>query len=212
MWNLNVSRGASLALVFALGLGCQKKDSASCGTSVAGDTSLENGGADSLTGGSGGAAVSAGGSSSGASFGGDGTAAAAATGGNTALGGTGGAAPDSTACSAIAVANCAATMNCQVLSGQQISVDPACVLSSTGVACGTALGCTSTATRATDPQGHDWVFPSTCLPAGWVNASTSGTRFDACAGNAGGSSGSGGAGGANGGTGGVNGGSGGSGG
>ncbi len=34
--------------------------------------------------------------------------------------------------------------------------------------------------RATDAKNTDWLFPSTCIPAGWTDASGKGTRFDAC--------------------------------
>jgi hypothetical protein len=88
--------------------------------------------------------------------------------------------PDSTACGQLTLATCATGMNCQALSGQLLSTMSACLNPYTLVACGTMVGCSPTATRAVDKDGHDWVFPSTCIPAGWTNASGLGTRFDPC--------------------------------
>ena len=121
----------------------------------------------------------------------DGTGAAAATGGAAGSSGSAGA-PDSTACSALSVTSCANDTLCQVLSAQRVSVGAGCVTASEPAACGTELGCEMTPSRATDPSGQDWVFPTTCVPAGWVNVSNTGTHFDPCP-----ASGAGAAGGAN---------------
>ncbi|HWZ89696.1 MAG TPA: hypothetical protein VNW92_12620, partial [Polyangiaceae bacterium] len=175
--------------------GCQKKDSsAPCGTTVIGAAGTDASGAGASnaagatsTGNAGSAGEAAGsGGSSGAGAGGvanlgqGGSGAAAATGGVAGLGGSGGAPPDSTACNQLALADCSTNMDCQGLSGQRISGDPQCLSQYEVVACGTKVGCTPDPTRATDLMGHDWVFPSTCIPAGWTNSSSSGTRFDAC--------------------------------
>ncbi len=182
-----------------LGGGCQKASSAApCGTAVVGDesggsfasigvgatsgsTSANagggNAGALASSAGAGGAVSSNGGSN----LGSGGSGAAAATGGVVDLGGSGGA-PDSSTCSALTLDTCASNVNCQGLSGQPITGEPLCLGAFQVIACGTKVGCDPSATRATDPQGHDWVFPSTCIPAGWMNSSQSGTRFDACMG------------------------------
>jgi hypothetical protein len=182
------ARGA-LLLGVVLGAGCQKKDSsAPCGTTVLGAAGTDTSGAGATSAGNAGSAgdgsVTAGSGGAGAggvaNLGQGGSGAAAATGGVAGLGASGGAPPDSTSCNQLALADCSTNMDCQGLSGQRISGDPQCLSQYEVVACGTKVGCTPDATRATDLMGHDWVFPSTCIPASWTNSSSSGTRFDAC--------------------------------
>lgn len=182
----------ALAAFVVLAAGCQKNDSAApCGTAVAsGDTGgalgsagttpvLGNAGTLAASGGTGagGAASAIGGS---INLGSGGSGAAAATGGVVESGGSGGA-PDSTTCSMLTLDACASNANCQGLSGQPIMGDPLCLGAFQVVACGTKLGCDPTPARATDPQGKDWVFPSSCIPAAWTSSTQSGTRFDSCA-------------------------------
>jgi len=109
------------------------------------------------------------------------------TGGNTAgsdngSGGGSGAASgaDSTICGELPLDNCQSNTSCSILVGQRVTGNPACVAPPGPVACGTNQGCMMVATRATDPAGADWIFPTTCIPAAWTNDSTRGTRFDAC--------------------------------
>jgi hypothetical protein len=184
----------AVLLGLVLSVGCQKKQAApaACGSSVAG------GAASDANAGSAAVAANAGGNSAGGSVniasggigaaaatgGSDGTGAAAATGGADSVGGTGGtagASPNLAACSQLAVADCATGMDCQALSGQPISGNPLCLGPFAIVACSSSsVACSPVATRATDLSGKDWVFPSTCIPSGWANSTTSGTRFDAC--------------------------------
>ena len=87
---------------------------------------------------------------------------------------------DSTLCSKIALDQCQSTADCAPLSGQRVTGDPQCVMPLEVVACGTTLGCTAELSRATDPNGMDWVFPTACIPAGWMDSSSIGSRFDPC--------------------------------
>jgi hypothetical protein len=176
--------------------GClQKNDAAPCPTSsletTAGASSAQAG---TPSGAGTGAGASLGGAPSGGNLGsgGDGaTAATAASGGVT--GGTGGA-PDSTMCSNLPLAQCQSSPNCAPLSGQRVTGEPPCLALLEVVACGTSVGCTLQPTRATDPDGKDWIFPTLCIPAAWKDSTSTGTRFDACSQpmGAGGSAGSGG--------------------
>ena len=104
-----------------------------------------------------------------------------------AAGDTGGALPDSAACGELNVDACTSNSTCAVLSGRRITGDPACTLPAETVGCGTNQGCAMATVRATDPKSVDWLFPTTCIPAGWIDNSSKGTRFDTCPPAAGGS-------------------------
>ena len=157
-----------VGVVVALGLvgGCSSGKTRSTGNAGSGGTTGAAG-----SGGSGGTAGAAGNAS----------------------GGSAGTTPgqDAGQCASVAMADCAATAGCQVLSAQRIYND--CVGPRTDVGCG-ALGCGALMTRATDPNGNDWLFPSTCIPAGWKNA-TGASSLPECS-DAGADSGGAGAGGA----------------
>ncbi|HTA92374.1 MAG TPA: hypothetical protein VK745_22505 [Polyangiaceae bacterium] len=196
----------SFSLFLAVGCNLLKADPAPspCALSVAGSTSVAASGSV----GSGGSGVAGlGGADGGSTAGGalnsgnGGNGAAAATGGASAASGGSGTLPDSTACGQLPVAQCSGNANCAALSGQRIADSMGCVEALEVVACGTNQGCMPTPTRATDPTSMDWIFPSTCIPAGWSNSTSAGTRFDPCPTSSGGTSGGGGSpGGANGGS------------
>jgi hypothetical protein len=80
----------------------------------------------------------------------------------------------------VPVAECAAAPDCQVLSGQRVSLELGCLDAAQPLACGTTQGCLAEPTRATDAGGQDWVFPSSCLPASFTDSTSTGTRFDDC--------------------------------
>jgi hypothetical protein len=89
--------------------------------------------------------------------------------------------PDTSSCNMRSLDECAAGSACQVLSGRRVATDPACLQPLAPVGCGTSQGCVAAPVRATDAMGSDWVFESSCLPAGFVDATGTGTRFDDCA-------------------------------
>ena len=70
-----------------------------------------------------------------------------------------------TDCSLLTVGQCAAGPDCQVLDAQLRS--PTCSHGLEAVGC-SALGCGAAETRAQDPKGRVWLFPSTCIPLGWT--------------------------------------------
>lgn len=170
------SRAAQLALLAsACALcACQKSDSSPPEPYTAGAAGVAAPGAGAAgvpSAGSGGAAPSAG-------SGGDGAAAAVT--GTDAMGGAPSAPPDSSECSQLDVASCATNPSCQTLSGQRVTPE-LCLSPAEAAACGTAVGCVMKLARASDSTGQSWIFPSNCLPAGWLDISASGTRFDPCA-------------------------------
>ncbi|MDB4981031.1 MAG: hypothetical protein JWM82_1783 [Myxococcales bacterium] len=74
-------------------------------------------------------------------------------------------------CASLPFATCAATAGCRVLEGQQINQQRSCVLPSKAAGCQRDNNiCGAALTRATDPTGKEWVFPSTCIPTGWTSA------------------------------------------
>jgi hypothetical protein len=112
---------------------------------------------------------------------GGGNGSAGGTGGQE-ISGTGGALPDSTSCSQRTVDDCAANAACAVITGQPVSMmsSPACIGPAQNIGCGSNVGCMMIPVRATDQKDLDWVFPSTCIPAGWTDNSGHGTHFDPC--------------------------------
>lgn len=81
-------------------------------------------------------------------------------------------------CEAVDPADCAATAGCAPISGRAVSDDGAggaCVdyaVESVPLGCMSAdLGCGSAITNAEDADGDLYVFPSTCLPEGFVEVS-----------------------------------------
>ena len=82
---------------------------------------------------------------------------------NGALAGSAGA--RETDCSKLPLEACASGVNCHVL--EATIVYPVCSKTEEAVGCA-RFGCNSSATRAADPQGREWVFPDDCLPAGWT--------------------------------------------
>lgn len=180
-----LGRLACASALFAVA--CQKSDAtAPMSPSSAGATSSAGtgvGGSDPTAGSS-----TLGGGGSGAAAASDGSGAAAATAGAGGADGIAGA-PDSTQCDALGLTECASNDTCQGLSAQPITGDPLCLGAFQVVACGTKVGCQPKAARGRDAQGHDWIFPSTCIPASWTDTSPSGTRFDPCMAASGGAGG-----------------------
>jgi hypothetical protein len=71
-----------------------------------------------------------------------------------------------TDCSKLTFEQCAAGNECQVLEAQLQS--PKCASEFEAVGCApTVTGCDAAETRGEDPQGRQWLFPSTCIPFGW---------------------------------------------
>ena len=69
-----------------------------------------------------------------------------------------------TDCPLLTVGQCAAGTDCQVLEAQLRS--PICSQGLEAVGCSNP-GCGAAETRAQDPDGRVWLFPSTCIPLGW---------------------------------------------
>lgn len=84
---------------------------------------------------------------------------------------------DAGQCAKVAIADCASTAGCEPLYARRIYTN--CLGARTEVGCG-APGCGSTITRATDPNGKDWRFSSTCIPAGWTNMTMQDVELPQC--------------------------------
>jgi len=64
---------------------------------------------------------------------------------------------------------CTEVSYCQVLNASPIDLAAECVGDSPqDVGCG-IIGCGARETRAEDPDGNHWYFPSTCIPYGWTD-------------------------------------------
>jgi hypothetical protein len=152
--------GSLLALAFACGVSCTGIV-AGTGRGAAGNAgragSAENGG----SGGSGGSAGDAGNTASAGHAGSAGSA------------GSGGAEPAD--CSQLSVAACANTEDCTVLKARLVSSPP--TSADEAVGCQSAdTGCSEVNITARDPQGQEWAFPTTCIPAGWVGEGGAGNQ------------------------------------
>ncbi len=85
-------------------------------------------------------------------------------------------------CASLSVTACAATAGCQVIEGQPIDHQRACVKPRQAVGCQRPafVLCGQAVTRATDPNGVEWSFSSTCIPTGWTNATGTDAYFPDC--------------------------------
>ncbi len=140
--------GSLLALAFACGVSCSGN---STGTSkgAAGDTGNAGSGEN---GGSAGRTASA---------------------GNAGSAGSGGAEPLD--CSHLSVADCASSKECSVIKARRITTPP--TPEDEAVGCGSAdSACSEVNITARDPQGQEWAFPTTCIPAGWIGEGGAGNQ------------------------------------
>jgi hypothetical protein len=94
-------------------------------------------------------------------------------GGNSGAGGTSGASEAGSGggntldCSALSIAACASAEGCGVLRATLKSLPPHSADEAVGCA-GSNQECSEVNITARDPQGREWSFPDTCIPAGWV--------------------------------------------
>jgi hypothetical protein len=89
-------------------------------------------------------------------------------------------APTADTCAALAQDICPTVAGCTDLTAQRFAANEKCVEPlREWVGCG-ALGCGGAYSRAIDPEGRLWYFPSTCHPIGWVDAGLQGA--DECSG------------------------------
>ncbi|MDX2022618.1 MAG: hypothetical protein SF187_20440 [Deltaproteobacteria bacterium] len=74
-------------------------------------------------------------------------------------------------CAAIAASACKADAFCQSITASPVEPTLQCLQAPAVVGCQAAgVGCDGSLTWATSPAGACHLFPSTCLPAGWVAA------------------------------------------
>jgi hypothetical protein len=74
-------------------------------------------------------------------------------------------------CATLRLTACATASSCRVLSGQPVDEQRACLDAPLPVACVRAdLTCDDSITLATAPNGTTWSFSSSCIPAGWTDA------------------------------------------
>jgi hypothetical protein len=131
--------GSVLAVVLACGASCSSSDNAGTGG--------DNGTAGSVAAaGTAGAAASAGKSDEGGSGGGSGA--------------------EFVDCTQLSPEACALSSGCVELMARLVSSPPGGADEPVG--CVHDGGCSEVNITARDPQGREWAFPDTCIPAGWV--------------------------------------------
>jgi len=151
--------GSLLALAFACGVSCtgivtgtSSAAAGDTGSAAAGDTG-STGGAENA--GSGGNAGNPAGSA------------------NAGSAGSGGAGPVD--CSQLSVTDCANTTDCTALKARLVSSPP--TSNEEAVGCqSTNTGCSQVNVTARDPQGQEWAFPTSCIPAGWIGEGGAGNH------------------------------------
>jgi len=102
-------------------------------------------------------------------------------------------------CSSLSLTSCAHASGCRVLSALPLQPGPPECRGAAerAVGCTDAdMGCNGTETIARDPQGNDWGFFDSCLPAGWEERTGGFSSTPICAGGSGDEGGAGGLGGA----------------
>lgn len=75
--------------------------------------------------------------------------------------------PHFTPCKTLTLAQCPTYAHCGVLEARPIVGGAACLGPAKPVGC-LELGCGALEIRARDPGGHDWLFPSSCVPTDWA--------------------------------------------
>lgn len=81
-------------------------------------------------------------------------------------GGTGGGGP-ALGCSSLGVATCLNALGCVVIKARRVSSPPTSPDEAVGCQDSSHL-CSEVNITARDPQGQEWAFPDTCIPAGWT--------------------------------------------
>jgi hypothetical protein len=73
-------------------------------------------------------------------------------------------------CSSLSVRDCSLDASCRLLQGKPIDTRGACALATQPAGCVRAdTSCGDAITRARDEHQTSWIFPSTCIPADWIN-------------------------------------------